>query len=196
MKIWRWGWLVGVLVGCAALPPQSVVPIPSRATRWEIRQATLLPRAHFALTGRVAMRRGKEGADAKLQWQQSGARFDLRLGGPLGQGTIRLTGDDQSATLLTEDRVYTAPDLDALMTAHLKWSLPVAGVRYWILGLPVPGRAFSALTLDDQGRLSGLIQDGWRISVLEYRIVGGVDLPSKLVILGGDAKLRLVISDW
>jgi outer membrane biogenesis lipoprotein LolB len=82
------------------------------------------------------------------------------------------------------------------MTTHLKWALPVAGARFWILGLPIPGHKVTQLSLDEQGRLSDLAQDGWRISVLEYQAVAGIDLPRRLFLLGDTLKLRLVITDW
>ncbi len=194
----RWWWLIGLLSGCAQLaPPPTPSAVDPKYSQWEARQALLLPREQFVLSGRIAVQRDAEGAQAKLQWQQAGAQFELRLIAPLAQGTFQVSGDDRAVSLVAPNGdSFQAPDLDTLMTSHLKWALPVAGARYWVIGLPVPGHKVTQLSLDDQGRLRDLAQDGWRISVLEYQTVDGLDLPRKLFLLGGTLKLTLVITAW
>jgi outer membrane lipoprotein LolB len=187
-----------LLAGCTRLAPPSVAPAPSAAeTAWQARQAALQALPGFALGGRVAIQREAEGGQAGLRWQQRGDRFDLRIAAPLAQGTYRLEGAPERAVLTAPGGArYSAADIDTLMTTHLAWALPVSGARYWVLGVPVPGRPVTQLSLDAQGRMQDLAQDGWRISVLAYRDVGGMALPSRLFLLGRDLKLRLAISNW
>ena len=198
MRALCWWSLCGLLTGCAQIATTpSLSPVPLKTAAWEARQAQLLPRQPFALSGRIAVQHDAEGGQAKLQWQQAGTRFDLRLIAPLSQGSFRLSGDENAVSLTAPNgETFHAPDLDTLMTTHLKWALPVAGARFWILGLPVPGHPVTQLSLDEHGRLSDLAQDGWRISVLEYQTVAGIDLPRRLFLLGDTLKLRLVITDW
>jgi outer membrane lipoprotein LolB len=192
----RWWWLIGLLSGCVQLAPAPTAVDP-RYALWEARQALLQLRQQFVLSGRIAVQREAEGGQAKLHWQQAGSQFALRLIAPLAQGTFLLSGDDQAVSLVAPNGdSFQAPDLDTLMTTHLKWALPVAGARYWVLGLPVPGHKVTQLSLDEQGRLRDLAQDGWRISVLEYQTVAGLDLPRKLFLLGDTLKLTLVITEW
>lgn len=191
--------LLLLLGACASVAPPAVpAPLaPPVLSPWEQRVALLTPRQHFALRGRIAVEREREGGQAQLQWAQQGEHFDLRLMAPLSQGSFLLSGNALEVSLTAPDgQVYTAPDLDTLMTRHLQWALPVAGARYWILGLPVPGRPTTQLSLDEAGRLSDLAQDGWRISVLEYQNVGGVDLPRRLFLLGNTLRLRIVVTGW
>lgn len=213
MKCRRWGrralaralglGVLLLLVGCASSgvrPKPAPEPDPV-ASAWEARLAALTPRANFSLRGRIAIQRGAEGAQAQLSWTQRADTWDLRLVAPLGQGSARLQGAPAGVVLSTPDGSrYRAADVDALMKTHLKWSLPVAGARYWILGLPVPGHPVGQLSLDAEGRLRDLAQDGWRISVLEYQNApaepGGLVLPKRLFLLGKDVQLRIVITAW
>ena len=193
--------LVIVLAGCAAPPLRPTPAVDPVAAAWAARVDALTPRTHFGLRGRIAVQRGAEGAQAQLHWTQATENWDLRLVAPLGQGTVRLQGTPGRVVLSTPDGAqYTASDVDALMRTHLKWSLPVAGARYWILGLPVPGHPVEQLSLDAEGRLRDLAQDGWRISVLEYQNApvepGGLVLPRRLFLLGHDAQLRIAITTW
>lgn len=187
-----------LLAGCARFAPRpATLSEPPPRSPWEQRRAQLTPLQHYALHGRIAIQRGQEGTQAQVRWSQDGDSFDLRLVAPLAQGAFLLSGNAAAVTLTAPDgRQYSAPDLDTLMTTHLQWALPVAGARYWVLGLPVPGHPVTQLSLDEQGRLRDLAQDGWRISVLDYRKVEGVDLPRKLFLLGDTLRLRLVINAW
>ena len=198
-----WVVLLALLAGCAlpGLRPTPEPPVDPVATAWATRVAALTPRAHFGLRGRIAIQRGSEGAQAQLTWTQAAENWDLRLVAPLGQGTVRLQGAPGGVVLSTPDGAqYRATDVDALMKTHLQWSLPVAGARYWILGVPVPGHPVGQLSLDAEGRLRDLAQDGWRISVLEYQNApaepGGLRLPRRLFLLGKDVQLRIVITAW
>lgn len=196
--------LVGLvlLAGCARfMPPPSSTPAVAPRTpaeqAWQARQAALTATTGFTLGGRVAIQRDAEGGQAGLQWRQQGDHFDLRIAAPLAQGTFRLQGAPDHAELTAPDGAhYVAADVDTLMAEHLAWVLPVSGARYWVLGIPVPGRPVTQLTLDAQGRLQDLAQDGWRISVLAYRDVAGTALPARLFLLGRDLSLRLAISSW
>jgi outer membrane lipoprotein LolB len=192
------------LLAACALPDVRPTPEPAIdpvASAWDARVATLTSRANFGLRGRIAIQRGSEGAQAQLSWTQAAETWDLRLVAPLGQGTVRLEGAPGEVVLSTPDGAhYRAKDVDALMKTHLQWSLPVAGARYWILGVPVPGHPVGQLSLDAEGRLRDLAQDGWRISVLEYQNgpaePGGLVLPRRLFLLGKDVQLRIVITAW
>jgi len=184
---------LALLAGCAEFAPRSGDATPTRDAAWAARVARLTPLNTFALNGRIAIQREGEGGQARVQWSQADERFDLRLSAPLGQGAYALTGSGDQVSLVTPDgQGYSAPDLDTLMATHLRWSLPVAGARYWVRGLPVPDRPVTQLNLDAQGRLLDLAQDGWRISVLEYEN----DLPRKLFLLGKNLQLRIVIAAW
>jgi outer membrane lipoprotein LolB len=193
-----WLSLVGLLAGCAGrLPPPLAPTLPPAQQAWDARVAALTPLTTWALEGRLAVQRDKEGGQARLQWRQQGAAFELRIIAPLAQGTSVLWGDTGAVALVTADgHRYTAPDVDVLMATHLNWSLPVAGARYWVLGLPAPGHPIANIRYDDSGRLSDLAQDGWRISVLDYQDVAGTSLPRKLFLLGDKLQLRMVITQW
>lgn len=186
------------VAGCAGLPPTAPeTPQADPAQLWANRLASLAPRQRWTLDGRMAVQRGNEGGQARIHWRQTGPAFALKIMAPLGQGTYLLQGDPQGVAMETpqQGRVE-ASDLATLMTTHLRWNLPVAGARYWVLGLPIPGHPLNSLRLDAVGRLTDMAQDGWRISVLDYQTIGSTDLPRKLFLTANDLQLRLAITQW
>lgn len=188
--------LAGLLAACAALRPATVAG-DERSERWRAHRDAVAALERYTLTGRVAIQRGEEGGGAKLRWRQTGADSDLRIMAPLGQGTFKLVGNAGGVTLSAPDgKQYAAASFEALMAAHVGWSFPVDGARYWVRGLPDPRLPEDQLVLDEAGRLSDLAQAGWRISVLEYRDHGGLALPARLFLNAGDLKIRLAIDGW
>src|SRR3972149_5389831 len=105
----------------------------------------------------------------------------MRIMAPLSQGTFELRGDDRSVALRTpENETLTATDPQALMQQNLGWSLPVAGLKYWVRGIPAPGsparqlRLFASATLFDLGHGES---EG---RVLRCKLVGPEEVPDKL----------------
>lgn len=192
--------IVAGLTGCAEL--QSLKPLflpveAPEASAWDRHRERIAAIEHWTLQGRVAVETGKEGWNANLTWDQHADRYALRVVAPLSQGTFELEGDAEGVTLRTaENETLTAEDPQVLMQESLGWSLPVAGLKYWVRGVPAPGRPFEQLTLDEAGRMTDLSQDGWRVSVLRYKRVGDRDLPDKVFLQNDPVKVRLVVGQW
>ncbi len=162
----RQGWqaalvvaLAALLAACASLSRPPAEASDERSVRWRAHRDAVSALERYTLTGRVAIQRGDEGGGAKLRWRQAGADSDLRIMAPLGQGTFKLVGNAGGVTLSAPDgKQYTAASFEALMAAHVGWSFPVDGARYWVRGLPDPRLPEDQLVLDEQGRLSDLAQ--------------------------------------
>jgi outer membrane lipoprotein LolB len=198
--------LTALAAGCATAP--SLPPVENPAATWQARQTELRPITTWKIQGRLAMRTAEEGWQASLNWVREGERYRIDLIGPLGRGHLRLTRDDQGAELRDADQhVWRAENPEQLLYRTTGWRVPLDGLNYWVLGLPLPDTAASQ-ELDPQGRLKTLAQSGWEIRFLEYTHYGSLDLPSKLFIKrqGHDAngnpaedatlEVRLVIENW
>jgi len=199
--------LLAVLAaGCAGVPARP--PEPSIAAAWDARRAALAPLTAWDLRGRMALRTPDENLQASVHWVRRDGRHDIDLVGPLGGGHVRLSHDANGARLRAgNDRTYDAADPEELLYRSTGWRLPLAGLNYWVLGLPAPD-APGAREFDDLGRLRTLQQLGWSVQFLAYGEHHGVDLPSKLFIsrrlpdaaerpeTDGRLELRLVISRW
>ncbi|MGE3773587.1 MAG: lipoprotein insertase outer membrane protein LolB [Gammaproteobacteria bacterium] len=185
------------LSGCANAPWRAAPTPSAEDARWAAHRDAVAALESFTVTGRVAIQRGSEGGGAKLRWRQHGAESDLRIMAPLAQGSFRLQGDAGQVVLNAPDgKQYRAASFEGLMAAHLGWSFPVDGARYWVRGIPDPRQPVTQLSLDAEGRLSDLAQAGWRISVLEYGSSASEALPKRLFLNAGDLKIRLAIDGW
>ncbi len=141
-----------LLLAACALPPRT----------------PLEPSPGFTLNGRIVVK-GRDTAFASgLRWVASEREDELWLNTPLGQTLAHLKRDGGGATATTADqKQYRAGSLESLMRSALGWELPIAGLRYWVLGRAAPSPAPTDAARDARGRLTLLVQDDWRVS-FEY----------------------------
>lgn len=189
--------LVMLLAGCAELSFLTPPPKTADIAAWSLRQEALNRLTTWSLRGRLAVQAGAEGWSATMHWDQDVQNYTLRLIAPLGQGTYQLEGDDQIVSLLTPDnKLFQASTPERLLRENLGWEVPLHGLKYWVKGVPEPGVDSANLVLDEQGRMTGLEQSGWRINISRYSDFNGAQMPSKINMQNDRLKLRIVVQDW
>ncbi len=186
-------WLVfglALLTGCAAPPAPDSLAL----ARWDQHRASLQDWNAWQLRGRVAVSAGDDGWHARLVWNQSPQQFDLKLQGPLGQGTVFLAGDERQVALSHGDQRRVARDPEQLLEQELGWRLPLKGLTDWVRGLP--HQAGSDHQYDSDGRLLSLRELGWDIAFDRYGTVEGVDLPTRLRLENDQVRVKLIVDQW
>ncbi|MBI1175654.1 MAG: outer membrane lipoprotein LolB [Sideroxydans sp.] len=182
-----------LLAGCASVPP---APLPVRPVQ--------VQSVSFALSGRIAVRYDSERSSAGVHWTHHAGSDEILLLAPLGQTVARISRNVQSSdgrpavqqfTLDSEDKHYVAQDAESLTEQALGWRLPLAGLQYWVLALPVPGEAFSSERADN-GQLSLLRQDGWTIHYTRYAAQTPDSLPLRIALERAGLQIQLLIDEW
>ncbi len=165
--------------GCSTVAERPTLP-QDPSVAWRARQSRLSTVDVWEIQGRISARTATEGWQASLRWVRDGERHSIDLWGPLGRGHVQLTQDDSGARLRdAKNRIYSADTSQQLLLDTTGWRLPLEGLIYWVLGLPVPG-APATQALDESGRLKSLDQLGWQVRFLRYQRRGGYEFPGKL----------------
>jgi outer membrane lipoprotein LolB len=181
-----------LLAGCAV---QRGVELPAMPD-WESRCVVLAGIDDWEFKGRIGVRSGEEGFNANLRWRQRGELFQASVSGPLGIGTVRLEGDRDHVTVTDGDgEVRHLEDADAELRTIYGWTLPVASLRYWALGIPDPASP-ATTEFADTGRLSRLEQRDWTVTITDYREDAGQPMPRRMTAVNHDTRVRLVIDNW
>lgn len=183
----------GVLLlagGCASLPPAG------DAGSWPGRRAELQALQTWTLDGRVAVATAAEGFSGGLAWRQEGEQAEIDLRGPLGAAALSIRLDGLSMTVTDGSGASIAGEAaHEYVASEIGAPLPVAELRYWLVGVPAPGLPHQE-TIGADGRLARLEQAGWQLCYARYEAVGNLALPARIDIESKTARLRLVVSSW
>lgn len=178
--------------GCATLAP---TPVP--VEDWPARRAALQSLEAWSLDGRIAVAAGENGFSGGFDWAQQGERADVVLSGPMGGAglAIRLEGEALSVTL--RGATYGDDEARRLIEERIGpgRSLPLAEMRYWLVGAPAPGVPAEE-TMGEDHRLARLAQSGWEVAYERYAPAGALTLPARLTLTTEGLRLRVAVSDW
>ena len=182
-------WLI-LSSGCALLPtaPKSVAH-PAQIDSAQIDSAP------FALNGRISIDNHGEKHSAGLHWKHQLSSDEILLLTPLGQTVARVYRDDSHATLDDGKKHYQDVDAESLMQQVLGWHLPLAYLHQWVLGLPAADTP-AQTERDDDGRITVLSQDGWKVRYLRYADVSPDSMPTRIQLNHEDLQMQLLIDEW
>jgi outer membrane lipoprotein LolB len=163
------------LLGACATLPEAGRPLPGG----------------FELTGRVAVRHGKDAASGKIFWRHSDDSDELLITSPVGQGIARLNRKGDQFRLVTGDRKeYRADNAEDLTEQALGWRLPLDGLSDWVQARASPGRP--AEVVGGAGDGLEIRQDGWRVAYDEFR----EGRPFRLRLSREGIEIRLIVDQW
>lgn len=181
--------------GCETMPELEPVADPERA--FAEREARIAALEEWRALGKLAVRVPDDSWTVNVIWRQSGERYLIRLSGPLGQGIMELDGGPGGVEMRTaENETFRAAGPDALILERTGWRVPVAGLRYWILGTPAPHAPVDAMVLDAAGRLERLRQAGWEIRFEDYDQIQDIALPTRIRLENERLEARMVLRGW
>lgn len=176
-----------LVAGCATVSRRAPAPQP-----WAQRLSALQQDRDWSMQGRAAVAAGSRGWQASVDWQQRGPQTVVHLSGPLGIGAsvLRLT----SAGLSVNGAPANSDVVDQLQQ-RLGFDLPLANLRFWLLGVPDPGLPF-IIARNGQDRVQHLTQAGWAIDFDRYMAIGGDWLPAMLVLNYPGVRVRIAVDRW
>ena len=164
---------------------------------WQEQRALLEKTSDWQLRGRVNVRYQNESYTPRIQWQQLGDNYRIRLWGTFNAGNTLIIGEPKLVTMEREGDSITANTPEELVLDNLGYELPISYLEFWVRSLPAPG-SDAELDFSDQNHLATIKQDGWEIAYLDMRQFDGVTLPRSVEITRAlnDIRLRFVGLSW
>ncbi len=184
-----------LLASCATTHEESK-PIDVN-NAWEIRQAKLSNIQTWGMSARIAVRLQDGGWQAGIRWRQQNEHYELDLLDPFQRKMAKLNGGPYWVNLTTsKGQTARAANAESLLAKMLGYSLPVAGLRYWVRGIPDPQAKVDELQLDAVGRLIGLKQSGWKVDYQRYQDSIQLAMPEKFTLKNQLVKVKVVVNSW
>jgi outer membrane lipoprotein LolB len=145
----------------------------------------------------MSFRNDKDAWSASLYWQENPEQFQIQIVAPLAQGSLEITGDDNTVRINTDDgQSYQQDEVELMMLQNFGWRVPVAAMRYWVKGMPDSRADIKEQDIDELGRLTRLTQSGWAISYQTYTRVNGHQLPTRIDLQRNEVNIRMIINYW
>lgn len=174
------------LTGCVSQParPDFEHLHVSDIEQWEIQGKFSIQQPHQALS-------------ASLNWRQYAIdRYEIGLSGPLGQGSVLLSGyPDKVIFRDAHGDTEVAYNAELLLYHHTGWSLPIESLYYWTRGLPDPNYKYQYI-LNPQGDFAKLKQHGWTIVYNTYQEQDGYTVPRKITLNYPETRITLLLRTW
>ena len=175
--------LVVLQTACVSQPQHivgaSTVRSVHELTRWQA-------------SGRIGVSTSERSGSGGFVWQQDQQTSQIQLRGPVGVGSLSVSVEGSMLRLLASDgAAYDAEIAVQQMQDQLGADLPVAQLRFWLMGVAAPG--------DHQWRdaeKNELEQEGWQISYQQWTQRHELRLPIKLVLMRDEVRIVLVVQTW
>jgi outer membrane lipoprotein LolB len=177
-----------IAAGCATTPAggssAARTADPTQLTQWLAK-------------GRIALAAHGEGGSGSFVWQQRSERSELTVRGPLGAGGLALVTDGETIELADgAGQPLDGEAARAELERRLGVRLPLAELRYWMLGVPAPDAPGSGPVQASTGSMPGFVQGGWVVSYEELKPQAGWNLPARLTATTRGARVKIVVDDW
>jgi len=186
------------LAGCRTRPPVTAVIGPGADAPWPEQQAALGKLDSYALNGRLAVAANGQGFSGSLRFRQQDSRSEMALDGPMGIGGMRvqLDGEELGITSSRGEKLG-GNEARAELEQRLGFALPLANLRWWLLGIPAPSAPENGIAPAAQATPPvAFDQDGWHVSVNSRAPGLGFSLPQRLTIEREGARLKLLVEQW
>lgn len=188
---------LALLAGCRTVPPPAPAVIgPGADAPWPEQYAALPRLENYGLSGRVGVAANGQGFTANLRYRQQQRRADLSLDGPMGIGGMRMVFDERELSV-TNSRGETLDGAAARaeIESRLGFELPLAALRWWLLGMPSPDMP-AEKNEPDGGPIADFQQDGWRVSINSRAPGLGFSLPERMTVEREGARMKLLVESW
>ena len=185
--------LAALLAGCATIVHPGGTPDQAA---WQAHRQSLAGIDHWHLQGRIGVTASHRGGSASLDWREKGNTMTLLLSGPFGLGAVRLQGTPREMHVRdSKGHSWISYTPEQALESSLGWPLPIASLRYWVLGLPAPGFDYR-VKVGARGLPTHLAQQGWSVNYVAFKRSGGLFLPQDLLVTRGATRIKLIVSGW
>ena len=188
-----------LLAGCGTPPERAPSERVSseRDTAWQAHALALSRFRIWNMTAALIVRSGGDASRVTMRWRQTGDSYRVRFNGPLGVGLFEVEGSKAGVKARFADgRRARAESPEALLEREVGWSVPLGGLRYWIVGAPALDGAVSKMELDGRGRLARLEQAGWTVIYERYGALDDLALPERIRFSSESVEATVAVRRW
>ena len=200
---WRFWPSLGLIIpllflnACVPLREPPALSTQRTPPSWLSHQSQMASIDSWQLKGKLAYRNDADSGSAWFDWTQDGDNFNIYLSGPLGMGTVQISGNPEAITLSQPGEAdINARSSSALTQQLFGWQLPVDQMRHWVRGIPASPSSSVIKTFNAEGLLDSLQEDNWQLTINRYKTGPVGPLPSIIKGRSDDLAFTLLLKVW
>jgi outer membrane lipoprotein LolB len=144
----------------------------------------------WSFEGRLALTGQHDSWSANISWDHNPGVEKIKLSGPLGQGTVLIQLAGHVVTVDHGDgKVESSAEAEQFINQQLGMFVPLRSLRYWVVGLPEPAKAFEETP-------AGFKQAGWLSEFKQMQRTNNEAMPRKMTVTNEQVKVKLIIDHW
>lgn len=129
--------------------------------------------------GRFTYQSDSEQKSGQFDWQQSESDYLVRIFGPFGLGTIKISGNEELVEIESGDQSYVSDQPDTLFYELTGMHMPISQLSKWLTG-------------DTSSSTSG----AWNIAYDDFEPIDSYMLPTRIDLHNESVSLSIAVSDW
>jgi len=168
----------------------SLVPVEPEMHYARTGRDHLYDLKQWSFEGRLALTGQNDSWSANISWDHNLGTEKIKLSGPLGQGAVLIQLAGRVVTVDHGDgKVETSTEPEQFINQQLGMFVPLHSLRYWVVGLPEPSRAFEETA-------AGFKQAGWLNEYKQMQLANKEAMPRKMTVMNEQVKVKLIIDHW
>lgn len=187
--------LVRLILRCGCL--LSLLALSACVTQQRINGPAIVRDANelsaWTAMGRIGVSGAAQSGSGGFTWRQQTESSDVQLRGPVGVGALQIKLQGAQLSIQSSDGAqYDADQAIAELETRLGAPVPVAQLRYWLVGIAAPNMQYQ---WSDGGNKT-LEQNGWRIVYTEWAQRGELRLPVRFTLSRDQLRIVIVVQSW
>lgn len=145
--------------------------------------------------GKFSYRSSEVTESGNFDWRQEGENYKLRLYGPLGMGSVKISGNPNLVRIQTGKQDISSDQPLSLLYRITGFEIPLNSMPMWLLGRPASNSS-SDVTFDDKGQIQHFSERTWLLDYSEFKELDNQQIPTTINAHRGDINLRMLVYTW
>ena len=145
--------------------------------------------------GKFSYRSSEVTESGNFDWSQDGKNYKLRLFGPLGLGSVKISGNPNLVRIQTNKQDISSDQPLSLLYRITGFEIPLNSMPMWLLGKPASGSP-SDISFDAEGRIQSFNERAWSLSYNDYQQQDNQHIATTVNAHKDDISLRMLVYSW
>jgi len=175
-----------VISGCSSVPDK---PKPGSSSN------QINTTDHWRARGKFSYRSSETTESGNFDWRQQGKNYKLRLYGPLGIGSVRISGNPNLVRIQTGDYDISSDQPLSLLYRLTGLEIPLNSMSMWLTGNP-SSLSPSNITFNHEGQIDGFTERNWLLSYSDFKELDNQQIPTTINAHKDGINLRMLVYSW